>query len=62
MYFLFEAIADLFLNLFLAGFYSSLYPLVVLSFLIGITYSKKESIYSVSLILICFLVPVYVIF
>ena len=61
LYFLFEAIADLFLNLFLASLYNSLYPLVVLSFLIGITYSKKESIYSVSLILICFLVPVYTI-
>jgi len=61
LYFLFEAIADLFLNLFLASFYNSLLPLVVLSFLIGITYSKKESIYSVSLILICFLVPIFVI-
>jgi len=61
LYFLFEAIADLFLNLLLASFYSSLQPLITLSFLIGITYSKKESIYSVSLILICFLVPIYVI-
>ena len=61
LYFLFEAIADLFLNLFLASLYNSLFPLVVLSFLIGVTYSKKESIYSVSLILICFFVPVYVI-
>ena len=61
MYFLFEAIADLFLNLFLAGFYNSLYPIIILSFLVGITYSKKESIYSVSLILICFLVPIYII-
>ena len=62
LYLLFEAIADLFLNLFLASFYNSIYPLVVLSFLIGITYSKKESIYSVSLILICFLDPIYIIF
>jgi len=61
LYFLFEAIADLFLNLFLASLYNSLFPLVVLSFLIGVTYSKKESIYSVSLILICSFVPVYVI-
>jgi len=61
LYFLFEAIGDLFLNLFLASFYNSIYPFIVLSFLIGITYSKKESIYSVSLILICLLVPIFII-
>jgi len=59
MYFLFEAIADLFLNLFLARFYNFLLPLIIISFLIGVTYSKKESVYSVSLILIIFLVPIF---
>jgi len=59
LYFLFEAIADLFLNIFLARLYNLLLPLIIISFLIGVTYSKKESVYSVSLILICFLVPIF---
>jgi len=58
-YFLFEAFADLFLNINLARLYSFFLPLAFISFLFSVTYSKKESVYSVTLILICFLVPIY---
>ena len=58
LYFLLEAIADLFLNIFLARLYHFIYPLIVISFLIGVTYSKKESVYSISLILIFILLPI----
>ena len=58
-YFLFEAFADLFLNINLARLYSFFLPLAFISFLFSVTYSKKESVYSVTLILICFLIPIY---
>jgi len=62
VYFLLEAISDILLNLFLARFYHLLFPLIVITFLIGVTYSRKETVYSLSLILICLLVPIFYIF
>jgi len=61
LYFLTEAIGDLFLNLFIGLLYIFIFPIVVISFLIAVTYSRKDSGYSVTLILICLLVPVMVI-
>jgi len=62
LYFLFEAIADLFLNIFLASLNNFFLPFSSIFFLIGVTYSKKESFYSVSLIVLCFLMPIFYIY
>ena len=62
LFFLTEAIGDLFLNLFINLLSNLIFPIAVISFLIGVTYSRKDSGYSVTLILICLLVPIMVIF
>lgn len=61
MFFLSEALADLSLNFFLGALYNFFFPLAIISFLIGVTYSKKDSGYSLTLILFCILVPVMVV-
>lgn len=58
LFFLIEAIADLTLNFFLAGLYNFIFPLITILFLIGVSYSRKDSGYSLSLILLCLLAPI----
>ena len=61
LYFLTEAIGDLFLNLFIFLLSNLILPIVVISFLVGVTYSRKDSGFSITLILVCLLVPILVI-
>jgi len=59
MFFLVEVFSDLFLNVFLARLYNLFLIPMVFFYLIGINYSKKESVYSVSLIILLLLVPIF---